>query len=628
MNVKPGSLLLILLLARAVSAQSSITVVSGASYQSTIAPDSLATVFGTNLAQSTASASLDANGQLPTELAATRVEVDGKAASLIYVSSTQINFVVPGDLSSGTSNVIVRSTGSGATTGGSVTIAQSAPGIFSSDASGRGPGAILNGINFQPAPFLTATGDVRTRLAVYSTGMRHAKKVTAQAVDIRANKFDLPVEFSGAAPGFFGLDQVNVALPPDLDGAGVVSLTITTEDAASNTVTFEMASIPASALQLAGVALSPSTVAGGDNMTATIFLNGLARFGGFSVGLRTTNLAAVVPSSVTIPEGKALVQTTVTTTSVVTRQTGSLAAAAQGVTVSADFAIDPSNLPQLSSFTISPASVLGGRTFSGAVALTAPAPSGGVSIAIASDSNTVRPPETVNIPFNQSGATFTIPTSAVSSVVDATVTATLRGVTMDAKVRVLPPMSISLDSTTAVGGSTVNGTITLGDPAPIGGASIVLSSNNSTLATVPVTVAIPAGQSSGTFRVTTSSVNAPSNVIIGANYQGISQSVTLTVTPQPAPVLSSISVSPATVTGGNTSQGLITLSAAAGLGGERVTLQSSLPLVAQIPPFLIVPQGSTTATFTIQTTPVINTQAVVITATLAGASKNAVLTVR
>src|SRR5262245_350510 len=289
MNVKPRYLLLILLLARAVSAQSSITVVSGASYQSTIAPDSLATVFGTNLAQSTASASLDANGQLPTELAATRVEVDGKAASLIYVSSTQINFVVPGDLSSGTSTVIVRSTGSGATTGGSVTIAQSAPGIFSSDASGRGPGAILNGINFQPAPFLTATGDVRTRLAVYSTGVRHAKTVTAQAVDIGGNRFDLAVEFSGAAPGFFGLDQVNVVLLPDLDGAGVVSLTLTADGTASNTVTFEMASLPAAALQLTGIVLNPAAVVGGQTMTATVLLNGLARFGGFPVALRSTN---------------------------------------------------------------------------------------------------------------------------------------------------------------------------------------------------------------------------------------------------------------------------------------------------------------------------------------------------
>src|ERR1035437_5814563 len=51
----------------AVLAQSApFTVVNAASYGSAIAPDSLATIFGSNLAQGTASATLDANGQLPT----------------------------------------------------------------------------------------------------------------------------------------------------------------------------------------------------------------------------------------------------------------------------------------------------------------------------------------------------------------------------------------------------------------------------------------------------------------------------------------------------------------------------------------------------------------------------------
>src|ERR1019366_7112118 len=62
----------------AVLAQSApFTMVNAASYGSAIAPDSLATIFGSNLAQGTASATLDANGQLPTVLASTSVEING-----------------------------------------------------------------------------------------------------------------------------------------------------------------------------------------------------------------------------------------------------------------------------------------------------------------------------------------------------------------------------------------------------------------------------------------------------------------------------------------------------------------------------------------------------------------------
>ena len=52
-------------------------VVNAASYANAIAPDSLATIFGSNLAPATASATLDANGQLPTELASIREEFLG-----------------------------------------------------------------------------------------------------------------------------------------------------------------------------------------------------------------------------------------------------------------------------------------------------------------------------------------------------------------------------------------------------------------------------------------------------------------------------------------------------------------------------------------------------------------------
>ncbi len=72
-------------------------VISGlenaASYQPTLTyTGAIATIFGTNLANATASAKVV---PLPLELGGTAVMVGGVAAPLFYVSPTQINFQVP-----------------------------------------------------------------------------------------------------------------------------------------------------------------------------------------------------------------------------------------------------------------------------------------------------------------------------------------------------------------------------------------------------------------------------------------------------------------------------------------------------------------------------------------------------
>src|SRR6202043_1759065 len=121
-------------------------VVSAASYAPQIAPSSLASIFGLSLATGTASAQLDSTGKLPTTLAGATVLVNGESAPLIYVSPSQINFVVPDDAPLGTDTVVVQSGSSGAKQSASALVQNTAPAIFSLNASGRGPGAILNAV--------------------------------------------------------------------------------------------------------------------------------------------------------------------------------------------------------------------------------------------------------------------------------------------------------------------------------------------------------------------------------------------------------------------------------------------------------------------------------------------------
>jgi hypothetical protein len=90
--------------------------------------------------------------------------------------------------------------------------------------------------------------------------------------------------------------------------------------------------------------------------------------------------------------------------------------------------------------------------------------------------------------------------------------------------------------------------------------------------------------------------------------------------------LSSLALNPSSVTGGQTTTGTVSLTAAAPTGGALVGLASANP-AASVPSSVTVPANSSSASFTVNTTSVGATTAGNITATYAGVSKSATLTV-
>jgi DnaJ-class molecular chaperone len=90
--------------------------------------------------------------------------------------------------------------------------------------------------------------------------------------------------------------------------------------------------------------------------------------------------------------------------------------------------------------------------------------------------------------------------------------------------------------------------------------------------------------------------------------------------------LSGVSVSPASVTGGTSATGTVTLSSAAPSGGASVTLSSS-GASASVPASVTVAAGATSATFAVTTTSVASNTTVTLTATYSGVSRTASLTV-
>ncbi|MDE3165531.1 MAG: SBBP repeat-containing protein [Acidobacteriota bacterium] len=87
------------------------SVVNGASFQPGIESASWVTILGTNLSNTnpgrTWTAAEIPNGNLPTSLDNTSVTIDGKPASVYYISPTQINVLAPADTNTGPVNVVV-----------------------------------------------------------------------------------------------------------------------------------------------------------------------------------------------------------------------------------------------------------------------------------------------------------------------------------------------------------------------------------------------------------------------------------------------------------------------------------------------------------------------------------------
>ena len=184
--------------------------------------------------------------------------------------------------------------------------------------------------------------------------------------------------------------------------------------------------------------------------------------------------------------------------------------------------------------------------------------------------------------------------------------------------------SFALSPSTVPSGQSSIGTITLASPAPTGGLTILIAEPY-TAVTLPRSVTIPAGSTSASFTIVTSSVTATTSYPIVASDSANSVSTTLTVTP---PLVTTISVSPTAVVGGTTSTGTVTISAPAVYELGTTVYLSSNNGAANPPTSIQIPSGATSATFTIATSGVSANTTVVITATSNGSSQSANLTVK
>jgi hypothetical protein len=174
-------------------------------------------------------------------------------------------------------------------------------------------------------------------------------------------------------------------------------------------------------------------------------------------------------------------------------------------------------------------------------------------------------------------------------------------------------------------GAPAQGTVTLlPDSAP---TTVLLFSSDPSVASVPSSVVAPGGQSSVTFTITTNAAAPPTIVQIMAAVQNVPRTANLSVnaaTP-PGPSLSTVSVTPATLTGGSAATGTLTFTGAT--DGAVVQLSSDNPAVAQVPTDTVVNGGAASGAFPVTTAAVTTPTTVTITASWFAITRTTTITV-
>lgn len=218
-------------------------VVNAASYAAQVSPGALASVFGTNFASAESVAGLP----LSTSLAGVSVSVNGKAAPILAVTPTQINFQIPWETAVGDASVVV-SVGGAASNTVKVPVVAAGPGIFSG--SGRAvvqnSNGSLNTANNPAGPetyitaYLTGSGPLSAPVADGAAAPSSPLISSTAKVVAMIGSTAADVQFAGLAPGFVGLVQVNIRVPSGML-SGNYPLTISIDSQPSNAATITLA---------------------------------------------------------------------------------------------------------------------------------------------------------------------------------------------------------------------------------------------------------------------------------------------------------------------------------------------------------------------------------------------------
>ena len=215
-----------------------------------VAPGEIVSIFGTALGpqDQVGNAGFDAEtGRIATELGGVVVTFDGIPASMFFSHSGQLNLLVPFEVAGRVSTVVIVSFGGHSSQPVTVPVVAAKPGLFGIGTQaiavqGRGT---LNGPDnpaFEGA-FLTFYGTGQGRVSPGIASGAPAGSTPLSLIDeirIIIGGVEIPSEnilFAGMTPGFAGLFQLNVKIPPGLPLGDAVEIVVMIRGVASVPVT-------------------------------------------------------------------------------------------------------------------------------------------------------------------------------------------------------------------------------------------------------------------------------------------------------------------------------------------------------------------------------------------------------
>lgn len=280
----------------------------------------------------------------------------------------------------------------------------------------------------------------------------------------------------------------------------------------------------------------------------------------------------------------------------------------------------PSN--GIAALTLSAKTVRGGMPLTGTVTLTHAQDTDAV-LNLRAKPNSASVPATITVPAGSTSAKFTVQTAREEQATDGFVEVDFNGIAWSYSFQVLPPVvhSLTLTPNEVYGGQTSRAVVLLNGRAPEGGTSFTIS-DNSLAVSAPSSVRLAQGNQSGVFTVSTLTVSAAATrqVTVTGTYGTATASLTL----KPAPPLSSLTVQPSTVKGGEQSTGTVAMSAALPASATIALSDNSGSIT--VPASVTVAAGSSQSTFPVTTSRVTATATRQVVASYAGVTRTAPVT--
>jgi hypothetical protein len=411
----------------------------------------------------------------------------------------------------------------------------------------------------------------------------------------------------------------------------IVTITATFNGVSRSATLTVTPSGPPPALALSTISVNPTSVQGGNPSTGTATLNQAAPAGGALVSLSTSNTVATPPANVTVPAGQTSANFEISTTAVTVPTNATITGTLNGGTRSATLTVNPPPASaSVSALSVSPTTVVGGESATGTVTLTAAAPAGGMVVSLSDDSPAVSVPASVNVPGGATSVSFTVTTTSVTTSTSATISATGGGTTRTALLTVNPPPTPAAPTLVSPAQNA-----TPAQPVFFDWSDVTHATSYEIQIDDSSTIAAPFVTSATVTASQTSIGGLPARRlwwrVRARNAAGVFGpfSATRRFEPQASTTaaLSSVSVNPTSVVGGNASSGTATLTAAAPSGGAVVSLSSSNTAVATVPASVTIAAGATSANFTVTTSSVTASTSVTIGGTYNGTTRSTTLTV-